>query len=103
MHERVVALERQCWVNNKYSRRECSEITGVPDSVNNDDLEETSIKNFDKLDVAVGSSNIENYHWLKSNRPKKVIITFPIYVGSGTKEKQTQGLLDLPSNNLVGK
>ena len=29
LHERVVALERQCWGNNQYSRGECLEITGV--------------------------------------------------------------------------
>ena len=44
LYERVVALERQCWGNNQYSRRECLEITGVPDSVSNDDLEEIPSK-----------------------------------------------------------
>ena len=76
LHERVVALERQCWGNSQYSRRECLEITGIPDSINNDDLEETTIKIFDKLDVAIDPSNIEDCHWLKSNGPKKVIIKF---------------------------
>ena len=50
------------------------EITGVPDSISNDDLEEISIKIFDKLDMAIDPSNIEDCHWLKSNRRKKVII-----------------------------
>ena len=76
LHKRMVALERQCWGNNQYSRRECLEITGVPDSVSNDDLEETTIKIFDKLNVAIDPSNIEDCHWLKSNGPKKVIIKF---------------------------
>ena len=76
LHKRVVALERQCWGNNQYSRRECLEITGVPDSVSNDDLEETTIKIFVKLNVAIDPSNIEDCHWLKSNGPKKVIIKF---------------------------
>ena len=53
LHEQVVALERQCWGNSQYSRCECLEITGVPDSISNDDLEETNIKIFDKLDVAI--------------------------------------------------
>ena len=75
-HKRVVALERQCWGNNQYSRRECLEITGVPDSVINDDLEKTTIKIFDKLDVGIDPSNIEDYHWFKSNGRKKVIIKF---------------------------
>ena len=76
LHERVVSLERQCWGNNQYSRRECLEITGVPESVSNDDLEKTTIKIFDKLDVATDPSDIEDCHWLKSHGPKKVIIKF---------------------------
>ena len=68
----MVALERQCWWNNQYSRRECLEITGVPDSVSND-LEKTTIKVFDKIDVAIDPSNIEDCHWLKINGPKKLI------------------------------
>ena len=76
LHEWVFALERQCWGENQYSRRECLEITGLPDSVSNDDLE---IKIFDKLDVAIDPSDIEGCHWLKGNGPKKVIIKFARY------------------------
>ena len=76
LHERVVALERQCWGNSQYSRCECLEITGVPDRISNDDLETTPIKTFDKLDVEIDPSNIEDCHWLKSNWFKKVIIKF---------------------------
>ena len=43
LHERVVALERRCWGNSQYSRREFLEITGAPDSISNDDLEETTL------------------------------------------------------------
>ena len=70
LHERVFALERQCQGNNQYSRRVCLEITGVPGSVSNDDLEETTIKIFDKLDVAIDPSNIEDCHWLKMGLTK---------------------------------
>ena len=57
--------------NSQYSRNECLETTAVPGSISNDDLEETTIKNFDKLGVA---TDPQDYHWLKSNGPKKVII-----------------------------
>ena len=50
----MVPLERQCWGNSQYSKRECLEITGV----------------------AIDPSNNEHCHWLKSNGPKKVIIKF---------------------------
>ena len=62
--------------NSQYSRHECLETTAVPGSISNDDLEETTIKTFDKLSVAIDPSNIQDYHWLKSNGPKKVIIQF---------------------------
>ena len=62
--------------NSQYSRNECLETTAVPGSISNDDLEETTIKTFDKLSVATDPSNIQDYHWLKSNGPKKVIIQF---------------------------
>ena len=35
--------------------------TGVPDSIGNDDLGETTIKIFDKLDVGIDPSNIEYF------------------------------------------
>ena len=76
LHRRVVALERQRWGNNQYSRTESLEISSVPDSVSNDDLEKTTTKIFDKLDVAIDPSNIEDCHWFKSYGPKKVIIKF---------------------------
>ena len=76
LHERVVALEIQCWGNSQYFRRECLEITGIPASISNNDLEKTTIKIFDKLDVAADPSYIEDCHWLKSNGSKKVIIKF---------------------------
>ena len=39
-------------------------ITGVSDSISNDDLEETAVKIFDKLDLSIDSSCTEDCHWL---------------------------------------
>ena len=47
LHKRVVALERQCWGNSQYSRRECAEMIGVSENIK-DDLEKTTLKIFDK-------------------------------------------------------
>ena len=95
MQERVVALKRQCGGNSQYSRRECLEITGIPDSISDDDLEETTIKIFDKLDVAIDPSNIEDCHWLKSNGPRKVVIKFAKHKDANLirkkKQKQVEG------------
>ena len=45
----VVALERQCWANAQYSRRECLEIVGVSHSVDDNSLEERLFKFLKKL------------------------------------------------------
>ena len=36
LRDRIISLERQCWSNSQYSRRECLEITGLPNNINND-------------------------------------------------------------------
>ena len=45
----VVALERQCWANAQYSRRECLEIVGVSHFVDDNSLEERLFKFLKKL------------------------------------------------------
>ena len=68
-------LERQCWANKQSSRRECLEISGVPESVTDNDLEGNVLKLLEKIDVAVHPDHIEACHWIESNAgPKKVII-----------------------------
>ena len=68
-------LERKCASNEQYSRRECLEISGIPDSIPNNNLEETVLKNFNEIGVTVNSRDVEACHRLnpKAN-PKKVII-----------------------------
>ena len=40
LSERLVSMERQCWANAQYSRRECLRLVGVPRSISDEDLEE---------------------------------------------------------------
>ena len=70
----MVSLERQCWSNSQYSRRECLEISGFPESLKNEDLEGTVLKVFEELDVLVYRSNVEDCHWVANRTSKKVII-----------------------------
>ena len=72
----IVSLERHCWSNFKHSRRECLELSGLPASLENSELEDTALKLFKKLDLEIDSSNIEDCHWLPSKGQKRVIIKF---------------------------
>ena len=77
LKEKVVSLERQTWSNSQYSRRECLEPSGIPETIENKDLEGTVLGIFKKLNVMVDPSNVEDCHWIKSSKgPKKVIVKF---------------------------
>ena len=73
LSQRVVDLERQCWANAQYSRRECLKIVGIPRSVNDNSLEEKVIQVFEKVGCNIESSNTEAGHCItkKNNRVKK--------------------------------
>ena len=48
LQPRVIDLERQFWANSQYSKRECLEVAGIPESVKRNDLEDKILKNFRK-------------------------------------------------------
>ena len=75
LKEKVIGLEQQTWINGQYSWRECLKLRGIPETVENKNLEGTVLGNFEKLDLMVDWSNAKNYHWIKSSKaPKKVIV-----------------------------
>ena len=62
-------------MNEQYSRRECLEIPGVPESVTDDDLEGKVLNLAEKIDVEVYPEHIQACHLIKSNvGTKKLII-----------------------------
>ena len=69
-------LERKCHENKQYSRRECLEMSGIPNSIEDSAFENTVLKLFRKVNVLIDQSNVEDCHCLKSsnNVPQKVII-----------------------------
>ena len=76
LKEHISSLECQCQSNSQYSRRECLEISGIPDKSDQKDLEDSALNVFRKLDVEIDFSNIEDCHWLLSAGPNHVIIRF---------------------------
>ena len=77
--DQVTTLERKCWENEQYSRRECIEISGIPQSIKQLDLEKTVLHVFDKIDAPVDPQTIEACHRLKTDdngRSNKVIVKF---------------------------
>ena len=46
--KRMVTMERQCWANAQYSRRECLEVVGIPRQVDDKNLETKMLSIFQK-------------------------------------------------------
>ena len=77
--EQVTRLERKCWENKQYSWREYIEISGIPQSIEQIDLQKIVLNNLYNIDAPVDSQNVEACHRLKSNdngRSNKVIAKF---------------------------
>ena len=73
--EKVVSLERQIWSNSQYSTRACLELSDIPETIENKDLDGTVLDIFKKLNVMVDPSNVEDCHWIKSSKsPKQVVV-----------------------------
>ena len=61
--------------NEQYFRQECLEMLGIPESIQDDDLEDYVLKIFNQCDTPLDQSNIEVCNHAKPKaRPKKVII-----------------------------
>ena len=71
-------LEKKCAANDQNSRREYLEISRIPDSISNNNLEETVPKIFSETGVTINSRDVEACHRLNQPaNPKKVIIKLP--------------------------
>ena len=59
---RLSTLERQCWANAQYSRRECLDIVGILREVSGEVLEEKVLNIFGKLGCDISPDRIEACH-----------------------------------------
>ena len=60
--KRVVTMERQCWANAQYSRRECLEVVGIPRQVDDKNLETKMLSIFQKIGCIIDPNFIDNCH-----------------------------------------
>ena len=67
-------MERQCWANAQYSKRECLEVASIPRDVSNENLESKVLEVFSKVGCEILSRDSEACHCLTNN--DKVIAKF---------------------------
>ena len=65
-------LEGKYGENDQYSWRECLEISAIPGSISNNNLDETVLKTFSETGITVDSKDVEACERLKQPaKPKK--------------------------------
>ena len=75
LEKKVISLEENSNSLEQYGRRNNLEITGIPDDVDDQKLEEKVIEILDKIDVNVSSKDVEACHRIaKSKNSSKTTI-----------------------------
>ena len=69
----LVDMERQCWANAHYSRRECIKMVGVSDSVNKNELEDQVLTVLQKIGCELSPRDLEVCHHLSKNNDRVIV------------------------------
>ena len=81
LQKKIKILEIQISKDKQYNRRICVEFFGIPDTINDNNLEDTIIEACKDINIDVSETDIEACHRLSvrrsaTNASKKVIVTF---------------------------
>ena len=75
LQKKAISLEENSNSLERYGRRNILEISGIPDDINDQNLEEKVTEILDKVDVNVSSKDIEACHQIgKSKNSSKTTI-----------------------------
>ena len=89
LSNRLVSIERQCWLNAQYSRRECLHIISIPSEVEANALEEKVVAIFEKLGCNIPTECIIASHRISKKNPShcQVFAKKGLPAGSGCQER----------------
>ena len=75
LSDKLVVLERKCYANEQYSRRDCLEMLGITAKVGDKDIEKKVLEILDAIDTPVETDLVKDCHRIPSkSSPKKVIL-----------------------------
>ena len=66
-------METQCWENTHYSRREYIEMVGIPNSVNNNELEDKVLRVFQRIGCELSPWDLETCHRLRKKSDRVIV------------------------------
>ena len=70
---RIVTMKHQCWTNAQYSRRECLEVAGIPQQIDDKNLEKKVLSIFQKIGCTIGPTFIDDCHQLGKNNDRVIV------------------------------
>ena len=73
MVKQLSSVERQCWKNAQYSRRECVVVVSIPPSLEHDQLEPTICRILHHIGVNNSGDKIEACHRLGKNSDRTIV------------------------------
>ena len=107
LEKKVKSLEIQISKDEKYNRHNCVEFSGIPDTINDDNLEDTIIEACKDINIDVSEMGIEACHRLPirrnaTNAGKRVIVKFvnQKHAGSIMSKKFTLSSMDFSRHNI---
>ena len=75
LSKRLMAMEKRCYANEQYSRREYLEILGIAANVADNDIQSKVLEILDETNVPIDPTLVEDCHHLPfKDLPKKVMI-----------------------------
>ena len=73
LSKQISTIERQCWKNAQYSRRECVEVVGLPSSIEEKDLERTACRALQHISIGITGESIEACHRLNTQSDRTIV------------------------------
>ena len=73
LYKQIVSVERQCWKNAQYSRRECVDVVGLPSSIADDQLENTVCRVLLDIGANITNEKRESCHRLNKNTDRTIV------------------------------
>ena len=107
LSSRIVSIERQCWLNAQYSRRECLDIVAISSEVKPDDLGEKVVTIFEQLGCNILTECIDAGHRISKKNPT-IIVKFSqrkdcqqVWDAKRNLRKIKMADIDLPGQNKL--
>ena len=106
MGVRIIQMEKESNANFQYQRGTNSELHGIPNEINDEQLKVTVLGILNAIDVPCNASHLQRCHHLPgengSSKPTIIKMTKQRYIDTAHKNKKLLNKTDLSSIDIKG-